>query len=300
MYLGIDTASVAGNKAINWAAAKAAGCQYAIFRGTYNTWADPTWKLEADRARAQGVTVGAYLFPVMSVSAPSPQAQVAAFSQAVGPLSPSDLPPTLDVEFSDGIARTGRSRLELLAWIRAAVAALKATYGVPPMIYTSARIWDGTDPDSLDIDGLGVATPELLECPLWLARYPFRTGITAITQSSQIDAIALPPVPKAWIDGTNVWIHQYQGDARSFPGCTGAVDLNRFFDLRRGAKGERVRWIQRVLGIAADGDFGPATMQAVVKFQSAHQLIADGIVGPRTFARLCWMNGVDAVARSAA
>lgn len=300
MYLGIDTASVAGNKAINWSAARAAGCQYAILRGTYITWADPTWKLEADRARAQGITVGAYLFPVMSVSAPSPEAQVAAFFGAVGPLAASDLPPTLDVELADGVAKTGRSRTELLVWIRAAVEALKQAYGVPPMIYTSARIWDGQDPDSLDVDGLDVPVPELVDCPLWLARYPFKTGIDAVTHAAQVNAIQLPPVPRAWVDASNVWIHQYQGDARAFPGFNGAVDLNRFFHLTRGAKGERVRWLQRVLGVLVDGDFGPATQQAVIAFQAQHQLTADGIVGPKTFARLCWANRASAEDRDAA
>jgi GH25 family lysozyme M1 (1,4-beta-N-acetylmuramidase) len=288
MYLGIDVASVDGNNLIHWAATKAAGCQYAIFRGTYITWSDPTWRLEADRARAAGMTVGAYLFPVMDASKPAPEAQVAAFFEAVGPLSHKDLPPTLDVEFPGGIAATGRTRKQLLAWVRTAVAALKKSYGIAPMIYTSARVWDGEDSDSLDVDGLDVPTPELLECPLWLARYPFKGRIQAVTQKAQVDALQLPPVPKAWIDSSNVWIHQYQGDALGLPGFSSTADLNRFFDLSRGSKGERVRWLQRKLKISADGDFGIQTYQAVVNFQSTHQLTADGIVGPKTFAQLCW------------
>ncbi len=290
MHLGIDTASVAGNKLINWAAAKAAGCRYAILRGTYVTWPDPTWKREADRARKTGITVGAYLFPVMDRSAPGPEQQVAAFARAVGPLSPWDLPPVLDVEYAGGIAKTGRTRAELLAWIRAAVAALKQTYGIPPMIYTSARIWDSGDPDSLNVDSLGVSTPELLECPLWLARYPFKTGIKAIMHPSRVNTLPLPPVPKTWVDASNVWIHQYQGNALDFPGCSGAVDMNRFFDLTEGAKGERVRWLQRILGVSVNGDFGPLTRQAVIRFQQEHQLVPDKIVGPKTFAQLCWAN----------
>jgi len=300
MYLGVDVASVDGNKLINWAATHAAGCQYAIFRGTYDTWVDPTWKLEADRARATGMTIGAYLFPVMAVGAPSPEDQVAAFSKSIGQLSGMELPPTLDVEFPGGIAKTGRTRPELLTWIRTAIAELKKTYRAAPMVYTSARVWDGDDDDSLNVDGLGVPVPEILECPLWLARYPFKTGINAVTNAAQVNAIQLPPVPRAWVDASNVWIHQYQGDARAFPGFNGAVDLNRFFHLTRGAKGERVRWLQRVLGVLVDGDFGPATQQAVIAFQGQHQLTADGIVGPKTFARLCWANRASAEDRDAA
>jgi len=144
------------------------------------------------------------------------------------------------------------------------------------------------------VDSLGVPAPELLECPLWLARYPFKTRIAPIIHPTQVNAIALPPVPKSWIDASNVWIHQYQGDALGFPGCSGAVDLNRFFDLCEGSKGERVRWLQRILGISVDGQFGPLTRGAVIRFQKEHQLIPDGIVGPKTFAQLCWANRADA------
>lgn len=290
MYLGIDIASVDGNKPIDWSAAKAAGCRYAILRGAYITQADPTWKHEADRARAAGITVGPYLFPVMAVGAPPPEEQVAAFSSAIGPLSSKDLPPALDVEFPGGIAKTQRSRTELLAWIRTAIAELKKACGVAPMIYTSDRVWDGEDSDALNVDGLGVPVPEVLECPLWLARYPFKARIPAITESAQVDALPLPPVPKAWGDSSNLWIHQYQGDALGLPGFSSTADLNRFFDLSRGAKGERVRWLQRKLHLSDDGDFGDTTRDAVIAFQSAQQLTADGIVGPRTFAGLCWAS----------
>jgi peptidoglycan hydrolase-like protein with peptidoglycan-binding domain len=44
--------------------------------------------------------------------------------------------------------------------------------------------------------------------------------------------------------------------------------------------------MQRKLGIAADGDFGPGTELAVKKWQEANGLTADGIVGPKTLAKL--------------
>jgi hypothetical protein len=56
--------------------------------------------------------------------------------------------------------------------------------------------------------------------------------------------------------------------------------------LKLGSKGSIVKHLQLSLGIAADGDFGPNTKAAVMKFQASHGLTADGIVGPRTWALL--------------
>jgi len=53
--------------------------------------------------------------------------------------------------------------------------------------------------------------------------------------------------------------------------------------LRRGATGNLVRSIQSKSGLAADGQFGPATEAAVRALQRAHQLVPDGIVGPLTW-----------------
>jgi len=43
-----------------------------------------------------------------------------------------------------------------------------------------------------------------------------------------------------------------------------------------------VRQLQRKVGVAADGMFGPATERAVKRWQRRHGLTADGIVGPLT------------------
>jgi len=61
--------------------------------------------------------------------------------------------------------------------------------------------------------------------------------------------------------------------------------------LHRGSVGEAVSDLQeqlRELGhpLAIDGDFGPATELAVMEFQSAHRLKADGIVGKKTWTAL--------------
>lgn len=54
--------------------------------------------------------------------------------------------------------------------------------------------------------------------------------------------------------------------------------------IKFGSRGDDVRYLQRKLGISADGIFGPLTRRAVINFQKRHLLAADGIVGPRTWA----------------
>lgn len=62
--------------------------------------------------------------------------------------------------------------------------------------------------------------------------------------------------------------------------------------LRPGASGYQVKRLQRLLARrgfdpgTADGDFGPATEQAVKAAQKAHGLEADGIAGPLTWHAL--------------
>jgi hypothetical protein len=56
--------------------------------------------------------------------------------------------------------------------------------------------------------------------------------------------------------------------------------------LKMGDEGDDVEWLQERLGVTADGDFGPATKQAVLEFQRAKKLTADGIAGPDTLSAL--------------
>lgn len=56
--------------------------------------------------------------------------------------------------------------------------------------------------------------------------------------------------------------------------------------LKEGDSGTYVVALQKVLGVTADGQFGPLTKSAVIGYQQAHGLVADGVVGPLTQASL--------------
>jgi len=56
--------------------------------------------------------------------------------------------------------------------------------------------------------------------------------------------------------------------------------------LREGSKGPEVQRLQRLLGIAPDGIFGPGTKKAVIKYQLSVNASADGIVGNNTWSLL--------------
>lgn len=54
--------------------------------------------------------------------------------------------------------------------------------------------------------------------------------------------------------------------------------------IRQGSKGDAVKQWQGLIGVAADGNFGPQTAAATKAWQKTHNLTADGVVGPMTWA----------------
>jgi peptidoglycan hydrolase-like protein with peptidoglycan-binding domain len=81
------------------------------------------------------------------------------------------------------------------------------------------------------------------------------------------------------IVGTVTWRLVHQSRARTSSASSGAGRSSS-------GRGASVKLLQRKLGIAADGVFGPGTASAVKTFQRAHGLTADGVVGPGTWRAL--------------
>jgi GH25 family lysozyme M1 (1,4-beta-N-acetylmuramidase) len=283
---GLDTASVGGNKQPDWARARSAGgISFAIIRGAWGTWKDPVFDRDWPQMKAAGIVRGAYLFLRFPhhkyTSCPSPVAQAKAFILAVGKLEKTDFPPSLDVEFPGGRAETKMEPVQCLDGVRAAWRVLKDHYGVAPLIYTSARVWHE--------DLRDLPARDLFESPLWLARYPFKKGKVVRDPKVFAGGRHNPPVPPPWGDATNWWIHQYQGDAVALPGFpTGNIDMNRLAVTKPGAVGDRVRWVQRRLGVTVNGTFDAATTAALRSFQSKAGVPVASAIDAQTFASLCW------------
>ena len=54
--------------------------------------------------------------------------------------------------------------------------------------------------------------------------------------------------------------------------------------IKLGSKGEDVKFLQKFLGLKQDGDFGPVTEKKVKEWQESKGLLADGVVGPISWA----------------
>jgi GH25 family lysozyme M1 (1,4-beta-N-acetylmuramidase) len=211
-----------------------------------------------------------YMFlkwPKKGVKPPTPTQQAQAFVKAAGNaggLGRGDLF-ALDVEFPGGRKETRMSPASCVEWVLEAATTLKLAYGCWPILYTSDRVYKE--------DLLSVDVGELVNCPLWLARYPFKLGQRF---KSGPPAGRKPPVPRPWKGA--YWIWQFQGNATNFPGCSGFVDMNDF-NPYMGAKGDpREAWAKARLG-------AKTTVKA---YQLSRGLKADGVAGPKTFAHLMW------------
>jgi peptidoglycan hydrolase-like protein with peptidoglycan-binding domain len=298
--LGVDYASIDDNASPSWPLVKqpasdGSTVQFAILRAVYGDWIDTTFLRDYPNISAVGLIPGGYLYPRYkngqgTVLTPELMVSqlVKAFAQ-VGFRRGKDLPPVIDIESGGSPVAFGVSAADALKWYERIYELIKTEFGIAPIIYTSGRVWR---------EDLHNLLTEMIDCALWVTKpWPWPVHTTAqrsITQAFANGAYD-PDVPLPW-GGGNWAVGQYQGDAWNYPGVTkangttGQVDCNRFHTIKEGAKGPYVRWYQLRLGVTADGQFGPKTTQAVKDFQAKHGLVADGIIGVRTFAPIGWVK----------
>ena len=74
--------------------------------------------------------------------------------------------------------------------------------------------------------------------------------------------------------------------SKGYPTKAEQLPANRLPTLKKGYAGEETRYLQRLLGITADGMYGAGTESAVKAFQKSKNLSADGVCGAKTWAAL--------------
>ena len=271
-------------------------CTFALVRSSYaaSSRADKTFIRDWPKLKEAGLVRGAYFFLSIKDGDFTPEKQAAKGIELIGDLEKTDFPPSIDVEFN--LADTGMTAKKCLEWVRTAVKLFKDHYGIAPMIYTSTRVWVEA---MQDLDA-----PDLIECPLWCAKpYLGSKGTAAKFDKSLFAGGKNAPAqyidglfgknwpaatPRPWKDPDNWWFHQYMGDAKWLG--VGQVDVNRFNSMVKGATGERVKWVQRRLGVAQSGTYDDATVAKIQDLQKQNNIDGDGTIGPQTFALLSWMN----------
>lgn len=53
--------------------------------------------------------------------------------------------------------------------------------------------------------------------------------------------------------------------------------------IKLNSKGEYVKILQKFLGLNPDGNFGPNTLKKVIEWQKSQGLVADGVIGPKSW-----------------
>ena len=186
---GIDVSTYQGT--IDWARVKGDGVVYAMIRVS-DGLNSPDSKFAANwsGSRAAGVIHGAYQF---FEPAQDPIAQADMLLAKMGDFKADDLPPTLDVEATGGLAPA-----QVAANVKKWLAHVKAKVGRDPIVYTGLYFWR---------DSVGGAN--VLPSVLFHAQYTTAT---------------CPSIAAPWTD----WAFWQYTSSGSVAGITGNVDTDRW------------------------------------------------------------------------
>ena len=108
-------------------------------------------------------------------------------------------------------------------------------------------------------------------------------------------ALTADSTQREWILALQIELIRQGYQPGTIDGIPGSRTLRGCPTVRKGAKGELTRWIQKRLSLylnvwsgggQADGIFGEKTEQNIRHFQKTKGLSADGIVGKKTWSAL--------------
>jgi GH25 family lysozyme M1 (1,4-beta-N-acetylmuramidase) len=160
---GIDVSYYQGD--IDWNAVADDGVQFAIIRASDGTgFRDPKFAANWAGAKAAGIVRGVYQF-FRSDDDPVDQANL--MLEMMGELEPGDLPPTMDMESTDGVDNATR-----IARMHQWFDVVDAAVGAPALIYTGGYFWDDN-----------VGTDEFNDHPLWHAGYTGGSCPTSVSNA---------------------------------------------------------------------------------------------------------------------
>ncbi len=183
---GVDVSTYQGT--IDWGKVKASGRAFAITRVGDGLGGDNTFDTNWAGIKAAGMMRGAYQF-FRASDDPIQQADI--LLAKIGTPADGDLPPTLDLEVTDG-----QSASVIVTKVKQWLEHVKAKTGRNPMIYTSPGFWPS------------LGNPDLSTYVLWVAHW----GTTC------------PTMPTGWSSWS---FHQYS-DSGTVSGISGGVDLDVF------------------------------------------------------------------------
>lgn len=182
---GIDVSSHSGE--VDWVQVRDQRFSFAVVKASEGVdLPDPEHDAHWQQLTATGMLRGAYHF---YVTEDDPDAQADLFL-ATARLEPGDLAPVVDVEVIGHHTPPG-----LADRLQRFLDRLEEAYGVPPIIYTTARFWDAHLPATFG------------RYPLWVAEF-------------EVDE---PNLPHGW-DRWHLW--QYEDDS-DVPGVAKDADLTR-------------------------------------------------------------------------
>lgn len=277
---GLDVSGYQGN--VNWSSVAAAGASFAYVKATEGvTYVSSYFSQQYNGSANAGLIRGAYHFARPDTSSAAAQADYFIDHGGTWRADGKTLPGALDIEYNPkGDTCYGMSRTAMIDWITAFSNRYRARAGRAPIIYSTTDWWSQC---TGNYAGFGATNP------LWIANY---SGTPL-------------PLPHGWTSQT-IWQYAdagtFPGDQNTFNGTLAGLRTFALGDytpppvrawplLQQGQTGRQVTTLQYLLKahgatVNVDGDFGPATRTAVVSFQSAHGLEADGIVGPNTWQAL--------------